>query len=209
MGLTARAVQRLLAPLKRRVQLLATRAVVRLVDPAAMLQQLQAEALAHEVLDQVEHWEPYGYTCRPHPGAEALLLSLGGRRAHTIALNVADRRFRMKNLAPGEVALYTDEGDVIHFKRGQHIYIDAGAKVTAKAPNVEVIAGTRVLLDTPETEITGNLTVGGTAAVQGALSSATSISDPTGSMQGMRDTYNGHTHPGDSGGTTGAPNEGM
>ena len=28
-------------------------------------------------------------------------------------------------------------------------------------------------------------------------------------MQGIRDTYNGHNHPGDSGGTTGAPNQGM
>jgi len=34
--------------------------------------------------------------------------------------------------------------------------------------------------------------------------------DATGqSMAAMRSTYNGHTHPGDSGGTTGTPNQGM
>lgn len=199
MGLSVRGINRLLAPLKRRVQLLVTRSVVRLVDPAAMLQQLQVEALANEVLDQVEHWEPYGYTSRPHPGAEALLLSLGGRRGHTVAVNVADRRFRLKNLKPGEVALYDDLGNVIVFERDQ-VRVEAVQHIDVTAPTCHITA---------TTTHDGNVTINGNVVVDGNITASGDITDGVGSMQGMRDTYNGHNHPGDSGGTTGSPNQGM
>lgn len=217
-----RVIEKSLQPLARRLRTMATRGVVKLVDPSTLMQQLQVAALGDELLDRIEHWEPYGFTSNPHPEAEALLLSLGADRDHTVAVNVADRRFRLKGLASGEVAMATDEGDVIHFKRGNHIYIDSLSKITAKAPNVDVIASVKVLLDTPETEMTGNLTVAGdtdiggnttvagTAVVTGALSSATSVADPTGTMQSIRITYNGHNHPeNDNGGPTDAPNQQM
>lgn len=193
----SRAIAKHLNPLLRRLRTIATRGVVKLVDPATMLQELQVAALGDELLDKIEHWESYGFTSSPHEGAEALLLSLGGDRDHTVAVNVADRRYRIKGLESGEVALYTDEGDVIHFKRGNHIYVDAMTKVTVKAPNVDVVASTEILLDTPLVRCTGNIEAAG------------DITDHTCSVQSVRDTYNGHTHPGDSGGTTGSPNQGM
>jgi len=148
-----RSLSRLLAPLERRIKLLATRAVVRLVDPDQFMQELQVEGLSNELLDGVEHWEAYGLTSRPHPGAEALLLSLGGRRSHAVAVSVADRRYRIKNLSTGEVALYTDEdqdgGHRIHFKRGKEIHVVAGASsivmtpagITITTPNLDIIKG--------------------------------------------------------------------
>jgi phage baseplate assembly protein V len=162
-----RALEKMLQPLQRKLRLMVTRGVVQLVDPSTLLQQLQLKAVGEEVLDNIEHWEPYGYTSRPHPGAEALLLSVGGDRDHTVAVNVADRNFRLKGLQSGEVALYTDEGDVIHFRRGNHIYVDAMTKITAKAPNVDVIASVKVLLSAPLVDITGDLQVGGNADITG------------------------------------------
>lgn len=205
---STRAIRAMLAPLHRRVLLMVRRGVVRLVDDALKAQGLQVSLFADEVAE-AERFQQYGFTAHPIPGAEALVLALGGNAAHPVVIAVEDRRYRLKGLAEGEVALYSDEGDYIHFKRGRKIEILAGAKVEATAPEVEVIASTKVTLTTPLAEISGNLTVGGTAAVAGALSSATSVADPTGTMQGMRDTYNGHTHPGDSGGTTGSPNQSM
>jgi hypothetical protein len=35
------------------------------------------------------------------------------------------------------------------------------------------------------------------------------VNDRNGTMQEMRDAHNTHNHPGDSGGTTGLPNEEM
>lgn len=200
-----RQLEKMLSPLYRKLRMLATRGVVQLVDPSTLLQELQIAALGQEVLDNIEHWEPYGFTSNPHPGAEALLLSLGGDRDHTVAVNVADRRFRLTGLASGEVALATDEGDVMHFRRGNQILIDtmgtlvanAGTSATITTPLATIVASTKVVFDTPLTQCTGDFDAAG------------SVSDATGSMQGMRDIYNGHTAPGDSGGTTGTPNQTM
>jgi phage gp45-like len=174
--MSMRTFARLLAPLERRIKLLATRAVVRLVDPGAFLQLLQVEALAGELLDGVEHLEPYGYTSHPHPGAEALLLSLGGRRAHAVVVSVADRRYRLKGLVAGEVALYDDQGNQIVFRRDQ-LEITAVQHLVVTAPTVAIAA---------DVSITGDVTVTGDVVADGI-------------------SLKSHTHPGDSGGTTGPP----
>jgi phage baseplate assembly protein V len=239
MGLMNRAIARALAPLARRVQLLVSRAVVRLVDASYLCQELQLTAYAEEVLGGIEHAEPYGYTAHPLPGAEALIASLGGRRSHSVAFVVGDRRFRVRNLAPGEVALYTDEGDTIHFRRGQVIDINAGNEVriraaqrivatcaeasvtastraTVTSPEVAVVASAQVTLDTPLTQISGQVTVAGLLAANGGLAvqpgaGAAAAGTITGDLQVVGGdvtadgiSLKGHTHPGDSGGTTGS-----
>lgn len=161
------AFSRLLAPINRRIRQLFTRGLVRMVDSATLMQSLQIELLQDELLDGVEHAEPYGYTSHPHPGAEVFTASVGGRRAHTIALIAADRRYRKKGLAAGEVALYTDEGDYILLQRGRVIKVVAGTALDVTAPQVNITASTKVTMTTPVCEITGNLTVGGNAAVGG------------------------------------------
>ena len=45
----------------------------------------------------------------------------------------------------------------------------------------------------------------GTIAAVGNISSQANVSDFGGSLHTLRTTYNGHTHPGDSGGNTGTP----
>lgn len=216
------AFRRLTAPLRRRIKVMFTRALGNLVDPATLMQTLQVEALAGETLDGVEHFEPYGFTSNPQPGFEALLAALGGDRAHTVCVVAADRRFRLKNLAPGEVALYTDEGDVIHFRRNRIIEINGGEQVTVNtkvaeinatisatvtspvvnvnastsadvtSPLVNVVASTKVTFSTPLAEVSGNLTVGGAINATGLIASAVSVADPNGTMQEMRGYYNAH-----------------
>lgn len=181
------AFNRMLAPIKRRLQFIATRAVVHLVDPALLMQELQVEGLADEVLDGIEHAEPYGYTANPHPGAEAILLSLGGRRAHTVCVVAADRRYRLKGLASGEVALYDDLGHQVHLTRDGIVIRGGGHQV--------LITGTPKLRVEADIEATGEIK---------------DLCDSSGrTMSGMRAIFNGHDHPGDSGGTTGTPNQGM
>lgn len=211
MDALSRSLGRLIGPLKRRILLLVARGVVELVNDGLKVQGLQVSLLAEELRDGVERFQEYGFTSHPHPGAEAVVVFQGGDRSHGLAIAVDDRRYRLKGLAAGEVALYTDEGDRAHFKRNGEMDVVAGAKVTITAPEVEVIASTQVTVTSPLVVLSGNLEVGGVATVTGALSSATSISDPTGTMAAMRATYNAHTHPenGDGGGTTSPPNQPM
>lgn len=125
------------------------RGLVALGNSASKLQSLQLRLLAGEVKDNVEHLEPYGFTACPLEGSEALAGFIGGDRSHAVVIVVADRRFRLQGLKPGEVALYTDEGDRLHFKRGRIIDIET---VT-----LNVKASDSVNFDTPLISTTGRI----------------------------------------------------
>ena len=175
-----------LRDLRRRVFLSVARGVIRAINDSTGIQECQVGLLKGELRDGVERFQEYGFTSVPLAGAETAAVFVGGNRDHGIIVATDDRRFRLKNLAPGEVALYTDEGDKIVFKRGREIEITAGTQVTIAAPLTVVV---------------GNLEVTG---------DVTDRSSGTGnSMKGMRDTYNSHTHPQSGGGDTQGPDQEM
>ena len=62
-----------------------------------------------------ERIQSYGFTSHPLPGADALVLAVGGMRQHPVVL-VDDRRHRMKGLAEGEVGIYSSHGQTIILK---------------------------------------------------------------------------------------------
>ncbi|TFF37412.1 phage baseplate assembly protein V [Pseudomonas sp. RIT623] len=125
------------------------RGTVALASAGNMLQSLQMRLTAGEVKDGLEHFEPYGFTSHPKSGAEGIALFLGGDRSHGVVVCVADRRFRLKELEAGEVALYTDEGDTFVFKRGRVVELDT--------MTLKVKAGTAVEFDTPLIKTTGRI----------------------------------------------------
>jgi phage baseplate assembly protein V len=107
------AFERAFRPLASRIQMMIGRAVVAAIDDDKMLQTLQIELLDEETQDGVEHFQPYGFSARAQAGAEAIAASVGGLRSHAVVLAVADRRYRMKGLQEGEVALYDDLGQSV------------------------------------------------------------------------------------------------
>ena len=195
--MVTRALAKMLRPIRNRITLMINRAVLTMIDDGPTLQQLQARLLGEELLDAVERFQQYGFTSVPHAGAEAIALSVGGHRSHTVIINVDDRRYRLKGLEGGEVALYSDEGDAVHLKRGRIVEIRAGALLR---------------LITPLVECTGSVTGAGSITAGGDITAAGDILDQTGSgnartVRGMREVYNAHTHTGDSGGTTDVPDQ--
>lgn len=149
---------------------LVARGIVHLVNAAAKCQLLQIEMLGGEVKDDVEYLEPYGFTSNPHAGAEQIAIFPDGDKSHGVVIVVADRRYRLKGLATGEVAIYSDEGDKVVLRRGRRIEIET--------LTLNVKASIKAVFDTPLLECTGH------------------IKDKTGSMQDMRDQYNQHENPG-------------
>lgn len=129
------------------------RGTVVLVDSARKLQALQMRLTAGEVKDGLEHFEPYGFTSNPLAGAEGIAAFIGGDRSHGVLLVVADRRYRIQGMEPGEVAIYTDEGAKIHLKRGRIIDIEADV--------INFKAATAVSFDTPAITQTGTITSDG------------------------------------------------
>lgn len=115
--------KKLLEPLRRRVLALVGRAIIEATKDDGPIQLLKVQGLADESLEDVDRVQEYGFTSVPKAGAEAIFVSLGGNREHTVVIAVDDRRYRLKGLAEGEVAIYSDEGDKIVLKRGNKIEV--------------------------------------------------------------------------------------
>lgn len=130
---------RLIAPFGRRLGNMIARGTVAASNAATKMQTLQMRLLAKEVKDDVEHFEPYGFTSAPASGAEGIALFLDGDRSHGIVVVVADRRYRLTGLATGEVALHDDLGQKVHLTRAG-IVVHSAALVRVEAANVQVHA---------------------------------------------------------------------
>lgn len=178
---------KLVAPLRRRVRLMISRAVLSAVNDAGGIQLVQVKLLDGEVRDGVERMQNYGFTSVPKAGAEGLMACVSGDRDHGIIVAMDDRRFRLKGLQAGEVALYDDLGHKVHLTR-TGIVVDGGGH---------------------DLNITGvtNTYFSGALHVETNIVAGGEISDLCGtkSMSGMRSVFNDHTHTDPQGGSVAAP----
>lgn len=140
---------------------------------------VQMQGLAGETVDG-EQFQNYGFSSAPLPGAEYIVIPVGGNSKHSVVVASEDGRYRLQ-LQDGEVSLYTDEGDYVHMKRGRIIEVVTDDLVF-KVKN-------KVRFETPLVEMTGDEHVVGDIKADGE------ISDHTRSMQFDREIYNKHGHP--------------
>lgn len=180
-------IKSLINPIARRVSLMVGRALLAAASAGGNRQFVQITSLAGEVKDNVEHVQPYGFASRPLNGAQVVFLCVGGSRDHMIAVCIDDPRHRPP-LEPGEAAIWTDEGDIIHLKRDRTI------EVTTL--NLVVKAAEKARFETPVLECTGEI--------------HDRCDDQPDTMNGMRSIYNSHVHPENgSAGPTDPPNQQM
>lgn len=187
--------RRLLAPIRHRLKSLFRWAKGKRVNSSTPLQTLQLELLRDELLDAVAHLEGYGRTAHPPKGYEGLVASLAGERRRTVCLTAFHRKYRLTELAEGEVALYDDLGNVVHLMRDR-LQVSAVQHLEVKAPTCEITASTTHMGDVA---ITGNLTVSGTITAP-TVAATTSLT-----VAGLE--MKGHKHGGVASGnqTTGGP----
>lgn len=133
------AIKALLRPYAARIGDMIQRCRVTRVDDATRRQTLQVIAAADATRAGLEHFQQYGFAASPLPGAEGVLLAFGGHADHAVVIAVGDRRYRLRNLEAGEVALYTDEGDEIRIRRGGTIEVKASTEVKLTAPHVVLV----------------------------------------------------------------------
>jgi phage baseplate assembly protein V len=168
---------KLLGPMARRMGNLVARGKVLVANSASKMQTLQLGLLAGETKDTVEHFEPFGFTSKPLPGAEHVTLFLDGDRSHGITIVVADRRYRLHGLEDGEAALHDAFGNKVHLMADGTLAVVASAEVQITSPLVTI---------TGDLQVAGTITAG-TDVVGGGKSLVS------------------HTHP-VGGGDTGPPN---
>lgn len=169
---------RYLEPIKNRVRLMIARALVSAVfDETEGGIRLTLDLGFGEVRDDLELVQQYGMTSRPKPGSQAVTLFVSGSRDAGVVIATkgmgAEMSFR---LAPGEVALHTDEGDSVHLKNGRVVSITT--------ETLEIHASERVVIDSPSVEANGE------------------VSDSVGRLSALRTKYTAHTHVGNLGAPT-------
>ena len=212
--------KRYIASIQHKIFLLLGRGIVAAINNSETTQKIQIKGLSGETITDIERLQEYGLETYPHKDAEALACFLNGKRDNGIILVIGDRRYRLTDLSQGEVALYTDEDSNtdkhrIHLKNNQLIdvlckilNIDLGTSLIINCPT-NSLTGTQLTIICPTINITGDITLTGNLNMTGILditgsltctgniaSSAGSVSDSSGTMQQMRNTYNTHTHPG-------------
>jgi phage baseplate assembly protein V len=167
----------------------AVRGVLNSLTLTQRVQRVNAEALAGEMLQNVELFQQFGFTSAPPAGTQVILLPLGGRTSASVVVATEHGAYRMQLNAQGEAAMYNQWGD--------HVWLqeDGTARVVARL-GVDIV--------TPLTTISGDLEVGGNITAVGDVADA----GGTKTMSGMRAVFNGHTQP-VSAGTAQAPSAGM
>ncbi|MGU5716522.1 phage baseplate assembly protein V [Aeromonas taiwanensis] len=150
---TLRDVQKLIAPLWRRVRLIADRAIVTAVTDSFNRQGVQLKVLADEAASDVERFQNYGHTSVPPAGSEAIVLGIGGARAGLVAIAVEDKGVRPKDLEAGDNCLYHLEGHRIILRKNGVIEIEA--------KTVTLNATEKFTIISPDNEIQGPLHVTG------------------------------------------------
>src|SRR5215475_6478641 len=113
------------------------RATVNTVDDTKLMQEHASDFMANESRGAIESPQNYGFTSvaaaatKDAAGkviacAETFIQFIGGNRSFPVATNIDDRRHRLQNLAPGDVAMFRQALDFLQL----HLN-DAGGFFTA------------------------------------------------------------------------------
>ncbi|KFA96256.1 phage baseplate assembly protein V [Vibrio sp. ER1A] len=149
---TMRHIEKLLAPIKRRITGMVTRALVSGIVEDLQRQNVQVQIHSDESADNIERFQNYGMSSVPPTGSEAILAALGGNLGNLVALAVEDKKVRPK----GEI------GDVfLYHLEGHQIRLTKDGKIVVRATDVIFEAANSLTIISPETLIQGPLHVTG------------------------------------------------
>ncbi len=132
------AMQRLFARQARNFRNIVTRGVVTAVNDGDKMQSVQVKGLFGEIMDNAERAQNYGFTSHPLNGAEVVIVAVDADRSHPIIVVADDRSCRKLGIEPGEVAIYTHEGDYVHLKKDNEIEVSTQKLVVNATESVSI-----------------------------------------------------------------------
>lgn len=137
------------------------------------------------VRDDIPSVQLYGLASAAPSGTDHILVSAAGDTSNVIAVASNHPSIRPRNIRTGSVCLYDNAGQLIH------IGIEDGV--------ISIKANTKIKIEAPTIEITGDVTISGKLDVAGAITSDTQVT-----AAGKHLTSHIHSN-GNGGGNTGAP----
>jgi phage baseplate assembly protein V len=147
-------------------------------------------------------WAPYGYHYSAPVNSLGVLLAIGGDNASRMLL-VGSPEKRPTDLVPSEVVIFNPETmSEIRWKADGDIEINA-----LGGENVKVTAPTKVTIDAPDAEFTGNVDIAGNVTVVGTadVTGATSLGAVVTSDSVAIGSTHKHSGVSTGGGTSGNP----
>lgn len=120
-------IRAIVRPIQSQMIGMIARAVVQRISDTTGTQTVQIGVQHGESIDDAEHYHPYGLSSHPRPGADGVVLFPGGDRSHPIMIVVGDRRYRIRDLQPGEVAIHNDVSVEILLDAGGNVRVIPGA----------------------------------------------------------------------------------
>jgi len=150
----------------------------------------------------------------PSIGEQVLILAVGGELDTALVLpGIFSDDHPAPSASADTLHIAFPDGAVIEYEPATSALTVSGIKtadvtasesLTATVPVVLVKASSRITLDTPEVVCTNRL-ITGTLEVQKGGTMSGNISHSGGALSSNGKVLHTHQHPGDSGGTTGAP----
>lgn len=142
--------------LYRRILMTTAGITISSTDDAGPVHKVQGKVRGTpETIDNLQVVQLYGFAGHAPVGSDGLVIFGNGDRSNGVVMATANQKARPRNQKPGEVTIFTDEGDSIAFKR-DHIVI-----VTSKT--VTINAETAININSPQVTIAGK--DGGNATV--------------------------------------------
>lgn len=174
----------------RRMQLVIARGRITTGNDAGPVQTQQVQIGQLETRDNSLRVAEYGFNSMPLPGCHAIMVFVGGDRSNGVILGTNDQSHRLKNLQPGEVAIYDDQGQSVYLTR-------AGIVINGGGLPISITNTPEITADTPLLRTTGDL-------LDNCNTNSLTVAQ-------MRQTYNSHTHNENNivGGPTATPNQSM
>ncbi|MBP6010607.1 MAG: phage baseplate assembly protein V [Alphaproteobacteria bacterium] len=149
---------------------------IKLVDDTKAVQKAQLVLSANEIVDNLIRVGEYGLASNPPTDSDAIVVFIAGDRTKGAIVGTNHQASRLKNLQRGEVAIFDDQGRWIWLKRGS-IEIDA-KNTPVDVKNATVItakATTKITLDSPLVECTGQITSQGSITSQATVTGTTDV----------------------------------
>ena len=114
----------------QRITMLVGRGKVLLGSDAGVVQRLQVQLSAQDIKDNTARLGEYGLSSLPPAGSDAVVLFLGGNRSNGVIIATGNQTYRLKNLKPGEVALYDNLGQSVYLTQAGIVVDGASLPIT-------------------------------------------------------------------------------
>jgi phage gp45-like len=164
-----------------RLRMLIAPVKITATDDSGPVHRAQVRGFPPETIDAMPVLQLYGVASHAMTGSDAMAIFCTGDRTSGVIVATGNQQYRLRNLNPGEVALYDNGGNVVKLANNGMIEITCPGTVTITCPNV-------VRMVTPRLEVTGDV-------IDHCDTQANTAAD-------MRSIYNSHTHGGVQGGSS-------